>query len=486
MTAIVPKHAAKSKVLESISPSSITQFDATTPFGCERRWWFKYALGNPEPQDPSMLLGEALHKRNEVFLMTGEVPEAGALKGKWSVEQDKKAHSLFEKGLHVLKELRGLSFLRVEQTMPEGYEVGGLRVSSLSKCDVVTSYGIIDWKTTSDIDKYGKTPGQLANDTQMLIYARAFHPTAPKVRLIHGQYQTKGRERFHMPAVDVSRQQLDDRYGGYILPLVERMKSTYLVPAAKEVKPNRDACWRCPHKGICPPDKENPLMGVFSKFKAAVGNTTPSDAPASDPKKAAAPVEPAPGDSPAVAAKVRKMRITDVEEPKTHPAHVPGKPAEEEDEVAAMERKLAEAKAKKAAAEKAAAEAAAKAKAEAEAKAKQEAEAEEVDEADLVEEPETTEVKKRGPGRPPGAKNKATLEREQQLGTRFTKTTVSFGVTMNLGDYNSVRIDCSHVIDYSDGDADAAFAIALKKAKEQVEGEAERIQAELQSASTKK
>lgn len=467
--------------LDSISPSSIVQFDATTPFGCERRWWFKYVLKNREPQDPSMLLGEALHKRNELYLTTGVTHEPGTLEGAWSKEQDAKAHSLFQLGLNALTGLRGLPFLQVEQTMPEGYEVAGLRVSSRSKCDVVTPDGIIDWKTTSDINKYGKTPGQLATDTQMLIYARAFHPTAPKVRLTHGQYQTKGRERFQMPSVEVSRQQLDDRYGNVIVPLVEKMKVTYLAPAAKEVKPNRDACWRCPHKGICPPDKENPLMGVFSKFKTEVGNTTPSDAPASDPKKAAAPVEPVASDSPAVTEKVRKMRIID-EEPKTVTT-APAAPAPtEEDEEAKLERMLKEAKAKKAAAEKAVKEAAEKAKREAEekAKAESEAEAEEVDDADVE---QVEQVKKRGPGRPPGAKNKATLEKE---GARFTKTTVSFGVTMNLGDFNSVRIDCSHTIDYGDGDADAAFALALRKAKEQVEAEAQNIQSEVQSQQAKK
>ena len=57
-----------------------------------------------------------------------------------------------------------------------GFAVAGVPVSPMSKCDVVTEAGIIDWKTTSDIEKYGKTPGELATDVQMLIYGRRSTP----------------------------------------------------------------------------------------------------------------------------------------------------------------------------------------------------------------------------------------------------------------------------------------------------------------------
>lgn len=461
------------KALSSISPSSIIAFDKTTPFGCERRWWFKYVLKNPEPQYSSMVLGEALHKRNEVYLMTGEMPEVGKLG--FALDYDRQALDLFKLGIRKLDELRKLPFLKVEQQMPEGFDVAGIKVSAMSKCDVVTGSGIIDWKTTSDISKWGKTPGQLAKDTQMLIYSKAFHPNATKVTLSHGQYQTKGRARFEMPEVVVTRQQVDDHLGNVTMPLVERMKQTYLAPAAKEVEANRAACRRCPHRAICPPDKENPLMGVFSKFQSAVSNVTPPDAPKSDPEKAAKPVEPSVTDA-LPAKEPRKMKFIDV----------PAPAGEEDDLEAKLERQLAEAKAAKAAkaaAEaKAAKEAAERAAAEAEAKKAEEAESEtqQVDSGGAT-------ITKRGPGRPPGAKNKATIEKEVQQGRRFTSTTVEFGVTLNLGiNVGAVRIAAKHTIDYGDGDAASAFAEALKLAKAQVETECERVQADMAEATSKR
>ena len=50
---------------------------------------------------------------------------------------------------------------------------------------MVTEDGIIDWKTSSDIRRYGKTPADLAKDTQMILYAQAEHADRLTVKLAH-------------------------------------------------------------------------------------------------------------------------------------------------------------------------------------------------------------------------------------------------------------------------------------------------------------
>lgn len=422
--------SVKNGVITSISPTAITAFDETTAFGCQRRWWFKYVAGLKEPTSPEMVDGLAVHAISEHDLL-GLADQPEILFSMSEGERDWLAR-LTAKGQVFRDEIRS-EVIGIEAPMPPGFNIAGIPISSMSKCDVVTREpGIIDWKTTSSIEKYGKTPGQLRKDTQMVIYARAFHPNEPKVRLTHGQYETSGTPRFNAASVLVEKNQLDEFYEGTIIPLVEKMKTAARVEAAREMKPNRNACRLCPHRGICPPDKENPLMGIFNKFKATTTETPaapskpepqilPPDAPASSPELNAKPVE--------GFENKRTLNIVD-EKPEAAPEKV------------------------------------------------------EVKEEPKVEEPA---VEKKGPGRPKGSKNKPKEEASINVANlnpvadgsqyaQFSETTVNYGVTMNLGDYNSVRIDVSHTIKHS-GNADEAFTQAINKAKEQVEAEMEKVHA---------
>lgn len=441
--------------LEKISPTLIDTFDEATPFGCQRRGWFKYVLKNPEPQNESMAFGEALHAANENFLRAGAEPLVG----------DVQLSRLFHEGrpwlIKHLKHSGNLSkqapwVLGVEAPMPEGWSFLGYQVSPRSKCDVVVGGGdvpaIIDWKTTSDIRKYAKTPGQLAKSTQMAMYADAFHRGAldagGKVRLVHGYYQTKKTLRFEPVEVEIDKVSLDNLLQETIKPLLATIETVYRAPAAREVKPNRAACRLCPHKAICPADKENAIMGIFDKYKSNAAAVTPPDAPASNPAIAAKPVDTVPSDSAPVVDAVKGHRLNVVDVPAALPAPQAETAAEKK---ARLVREMAEAEAqeaREAAEAKRAAEEAAKAL-----------------------EP------RRGRGRPPGAKNKVKDTEERADGVTFTKTTINFGVTMNLGNFNSVRIEAQHTVEYHDGDAQAAFETALRLAQEQVEATAKNFTA---------
>lgn len=415
-------------IVQVISPSMLDSFDASTPFGCERRGWYKYVAGIKEPQSDNMVLGEHLHSTIEKMLTGQPVGEVPPL-----VETLVKQSASWIAGIE--KRIVG-----VEAPMPEGFTVQGIPVSPRSRCDAVTDEpSIIDWKTTSDIEKYGKTPGQLAKNTQMLIYARAFHPTAEKVILRHGQFQTKGKPLFRVSEVTLDRKTLDSNFESITIPLVEKIRQVARETEARAVTANRNACRMCPHKGICPADKENPLMSIFAKFKQqtpanpAAQPITPSDAPKSDPALAAKPVEGF--QKPATKHQfVDAMEAAPVAPVVEAPAPAP---------------------------------------------------------APVVEE-------KRRPGRPPGSRNKpkvttpapisptvttggadiilACKDPDPASEIQFESVTVSYGLTLKLGDsksYEFVRLDCSMTA--KGPDADATYEAVLARVKAKVEEEVTKL-----------
>lgn len=419
--------AIQDGVIQRVSPSMLTTFDSTSAFGCARRGYFKYVLGIKEPTTDAMTVGTHLHAMNEEYLRSGKMLLGTEEQTAW-----------FRAGQKFLDGLRSgflpeYAVVGVEQPMPEGFTVEGVPVSEMSKCDVVTEAGIIDWKTTSSIEKYGKTPGALAQDVQMLIYAQAFHPDAQEVSLTHGQYQTKGKPLFFESTVKLSRKELDANYGRVIKPLVATVRDVAQQKEAKAVPPNRNACRLCPHKAICPADKENPLMSIFNKFRTPAAPVAPApilppDAPKSDPALAAKPVEGFEAVPPP-----RKMTFVDV-----LPEPAPTAPATP---VAKAEAAPPPAPA-----------------------------------------PAVEEPKKRA-GRPPGSKNKPkdevitytpekfpTEKAAEAYYFEFESVTVNYGVTMNMGDFNSVRIDVSMSARHG-GDADAAYTKVMDAVKAKVEAE---------------
>lgn len=439
-------------VIQRLSPSFINSFDPSTSFGCMRRGYFKYVLDKPEPTTGDQTVGLQLHKTNEAYLTN----EAGV----WT--------DLFSMGKPTLDRLK--PFVRAVEAEVK-LDVGGIPMTGY--CDLITEEpGIWDWKTTSDIEKYGKTPGALAKDTQMILYARAAHPDAQRVVLAHGQYQTKGRIQFRETKIEIEKSRLDDHYGTVILPLVETIKEVVKATDPKDVAANRNACRMCPHKGYCPADKENPTMNFFKRYQTentvpqtatvttvpvsqvqasaatpmpkAEPAVLPPDAPASNPALAAKPID---GFSPVPAP--RRMQIVDV--PPASPPPAPTPVIEQDAPVAAPV--------------------------------------------------------KRGPGRPPGSKNKpkhevvvapapspapaptdnlamankafeAVRSETPVVSEKFAfeTVTVNYGATINTGNYNSVRFDVTMSARFS-GDPEAAYQRVLQAVMEKVGAEVEKIEA---------
>lgn len=287
-------------VIRVMSPSMLNKFDATVPFGCERRWWFRYVKGLEEPQVGNQQLGEKVHALIEAFLLKQEVG--------MQMEAEDDAFGIYLAGQQMIEDVAKRRILGVEAQLAD-FKLDGTRVQGY--VDVVTEDGIIDWKTSSDIRRYGKTAEDLATDTQMTIYALAMHPDLASVKLAHGQFQTKGSKRTAFVEVGVSQQHLASHRDNVIIPLVQRMKSAASEADVRKLPKNEKSCFNCAFKAHCPGDES--VMSFFNKMKKqestpasmavvnggdmaaktepAVQPVLPPDAPESDPALAAKPVE---------------------------------------------------------------------------------------------------------------------------------------------------------------------------------------------------
>lgn len=458
--------SVESGVLKSISPSSINKFDASAPFGCQRRWWYRYVQGLDEPQSGNQFLGESLHALIEARLTKQEL----------NMQTDPEANGLYLAGETMIEDVAKRRIVAVEASVL-GYSLAGVKVQGY--CDVVTEDGIIDWKTSSDIKRYGKTAEELAVDTQMVMYARAFHPDLPKVKLAHGQFQTKGNKRTNWVECEVTSEALASHESKVIIPLVEEMKKAAALDDVSKLPRNEKSCFNCAYKSHCPTQEGNTIMSFFKKMPQNTGIPVssalvdagdmavksapilPPDAPKSDPEKAAVPVEGFTAVPPP-----RRQLIVDEQEVKTDLQKFD----------AAVERIEAQKQAK-------------------EVMAAANAAAIEEDRAAMGITPEPAPKKR---GRPPGAKNKAKetlvapasapafnedqaamsiVAPEDMSQVRIKSVTVSKGFTVNLGSFNNVRFDVS--VTGEGSDLELVYSTLMGEIEERLNAEAAKYESEV-------
>lgn len=275
--------SVKDGKLIKASPSLINSFDPSTPFGCERRGWFKYVAGKEEPSTGNQSLGIELHRLNEEFLLGREVKS-----------ETLEALTLFELGHKTLRELKTAHSEAIQVEHPVSTTLAGVAISGF--CDFSANGVIYDWKTTSNIKKYGKSSEELKKDTQMLIYARAIFPQRELISLAHGQYQTKGKPEFKVTRVFVTKGEVDREIDTVIIPKLERIKAVVAESDVTKLDRNAKACGLCPHKNYCPTKASQTIMSIFNKYskpapqQAAIPEILPPDAPKSDPALAAEPL----------------------------------------------------------------------------------------------------------------------------------------------------------------------------------------------------
>jgi hypothetical protein len=287
--------------LRYTSVSQLEKFDHESYGGCERRWWFRYVDGKPEPTFKAQKLGTQVHAQIEHYLRTGEdvlgelaragrrflpapIPTAPGLEVELAVGALREhlpggthgpVDSLLDcAGVPVIGFVDALDFRDVHAN-----DQGEMVVEQ----NVVE---VVDWKTTKRIDDevdpdtgivtargFAKSAEALAKSHQMVGYAelaRRRFPKATAIRVSHGYFQTTGRreatKRSELIPVDEVRARWRRSEA-----VVERMRATAKIERAEDVAENLKSCSAyggCPYKPTCPRNPKAVLAELLGGGKA--------------------------------------------------------------------------------------------------------------------------------------------------------------------------------------------------------------------------
>lgn len=232
----------------------LTKGDVHSDGGCLRRWWYRYVERRPEPSTGSQNRGTQIHKEIERYYADGN-------KELSDVAIAMLAH-LPAPGPNVLVEHR----------------IGGFEVAGIQACGDVDyvhlidqdTVEILDSKTTSSISKWAKTPEQLADNIQMLLYGFwAYLKYMPKtIRLSHVYGQTKGAAVAKKVSIDLSREEISERFWNRVESAALKCIDTATQAKAEDSEGNPDACSAyggCPYRGVCEVGKRSALDKLFGK-----------------------------------------------------------------------------------------------------------------------------------------------------------------------------------------------------------------------------
>lgn len=291
------KHVVDGKLVQT-SPSAIEAWDESTSFGCQRKWHFQYVQGIPQPSSNSQALGTALHGCIERYME----PELGPTDAWGTVSAE--AKRLFLAVKPIVDEVIAEGIVSVEEKME--LQLAGVLVNG--RIDVRKRSAILDWKTSSDIARYAKTPGQLRRSTQMVLYAKWLSQqegVSFPLEVEHVYVQTKGKPLVERVKAKIDKGSLDVALDGIIL-LLDEMKVAAAETDVTKLKADRTKCRQCPYSNICPNERNQSMASLLSRLTSspevkpaatapatvteALMSVLPPDAPKPDPALAADPV----------------------------------------------------------------------------------------------------------------------------------------------------------------------------------------------------
>jgi hypothetical protein len=257
--------------------------------GCETKWFLEKIEGHAPPSSRSQALGTAVHAALEAWQRDG------------TPLPDDDAGRIAAPALELLPPRESVALIEEERTfiLPRS----GAAVLCRIDFSVKGPGGTLapwDFKTTSN-QRYAKSPEELAKDLQMACYAHALAPGVD-TRVSHVYLLTKGRPRAWISAarsvVDVRAREID-RLDTLAERLIE-LREDGRRDSARKHERGSDACRMyggCPHQSICfsSPKGSSPMSSMLEKIKAAQAARmgTPPAAPVAPP-----PVAPPPAAGP--------------------------------------------------------------------------------------------------------------------------------------------------------------------------------------------
>lgn len=282
-------------VIRYVSASAIGAFDPSQEGGCNKRYWFEKIDGRKTPETKAQNVGKEMHRQIEHYLTTGE-PVFGPIvqPGLKFIPRPGK-DLLVERGFGDVKaalatrELMMAGKATKEDVDRCGPAVHGIPVMGAMdlrhrrgewndnngvlhrEADPLTGE-VVDWKSSSDIESYGKKDHELVETVQMPLYAKATileWPDLNFVRVSHGQFGTRMREARKVSAL-LSRETIERRFTE-IESTVSSMIDVAKETSVEKVEANLDSCnaFRgCPHARYCP----RPDRGIVDLFQIKTKN----------------------------------------------------------------------------------------------------------------------------------------------------------------------------------------------------------------------
>lgn len=407
-----------------LSPTQIEKFDRTTTWGCPRRWWFRYVAKLPEPQAPAAAKGEAIHKQVEHYLKTGE-------------------DVLGPEARHAREYLASIRHRVHGIELPLELELEGVPFTGRVDCVLMGPPAVWDWKTSSDPVAYGKTAEKMSESTQMVLYAhwafeRILAPNVQTLQVAHGYI---GTQKFGFVPVtrNIDRAFVENRLQR-VRGCVREIKLAALETDVGRLPGNPAACqvgrFTCPFLSRCPAMPTD-FDDLFGGPVAATAPVLPPDAPVAPTPSSVGQPSPAPS-------------APELSPPQaTHPTTVSGPPAPaaESPKKRGRPRKVIEDKSTVPDEKLRAAQAVAE---------------------------HITPAEVQAVLTPQAAAERDTFAAVQSVLVPVTRVVVTQGLTINLGGYNSGRVEVTMEAPVPEGaDAAAVHKVLSSMVKDALEAEAE-------------
>ncbi len=280
-------------VLRYVSVSQITAFDPESPGGCNRRWFYEKKMGFDGGFTGSQRTGVEVHEQIEHYLKTGEMTLGMvAMSGKRFIPTPDPAY-LIEHNFGTSEDVLGYDLWR-DQGYPPTWNgtfngrktLSAHNIPFIGYIDLVNPTGVylddegdrvkdlahtievVDWKTTSSIEKWSKQARDLPDTVQMAGYAewaaRAY-PDAEHFRLSHGNFQTKGGRLAEKRTITIPLATVKEKWQR-VSALVAEMKEVAKEADPMKVTPNYGSCAAyngCPHRSRCPMSSTQVISNVF-------------------------------------------------------------------------------------------------------------------------------------------------------------------------------------------------------------------------------
>lgn len=265
----------------TFSPSQISTY-----LECHRKWGFRRLDRLKAIAHPSAQLGSEGHSQLEAYQLTGKQIDFTLPSGNIIAAGLHYVPPPMTKGLIVERLFRFQSprtdfvYLgKKDLEVPPGIELIPLMISG-------TNPGVVDWKTTSSIDKYAKDEDALRFDPQQTIYAfdsMARYET-PRVDMRWLYFQTKGAKKAELRKYQATSAEAVKVFAAIEQIAMPMARAIDDKKKALDLIANPKACdmyGGCPYKSTCnlaPNDRLQRFnkMGLIDTLKARVQGNEPT------------------------------------------------------------------------------------------------------------------------------------------------------------------------------------------------------------------